>query len=277
MNERTVDVGGLELAVAEAGEGGEPLLLVHGFTGAKEDFTDFLDRFAAEGWHAVTFDNRGHGRSGKPASVDAYMLGAFADDVLGVADEVFGAGVPFALLGHSMGGAIAQLVATRSPARLTRLVLMDTVHGPIHGIDPEMVEAGIAVVRARGMQGMIDVYAEREGPLTTPADRRVRAERPGYVEFGERKMRDSSPDMYEAVARQLVHSDDRLEALSYLALPALVVVGEQDEPFLADSERMAKAIAGAELAVIADAGHSPQFENPEAWWIVVSGFLAGGR
>ena len=53
----------------------------------------------------------------------------------------------------------------------------------------------------------------------------------------------------------------------------LVIVGEQDRPFLGPSERMAKAIPRARLAVIPDAGHSPQFENTEAWWDALASFL----
>ena len=56
-------------------------------------------------------------------------------------------------------------------------------------------------------------------------------------------------------------------------MPTLVVVGEQDTPFLAVSQAMADAIPGAELVVLPDAGHSPQFEAPEEWWDAVSGFL----
>ena len=51
------------------------------------------------------------------------------------------------------------------------------------------------------------------------------------------------------------------------------MVGDQDRPFIAASERMAATIAGAVLAVIADAGHSPQFENPDGWWTALTEFL----
>ena len=59
------------------------------------------------------------------------------------------------------------------------------------------------------------------------------------------------------------------------SLPTLVMVGEQDRPLVGPSERMAATIPGACLVVIPDAGHSPQFENPESWWAALSGFLAG--
>jgi pimeloyl-ACP methyl ester carboxylesterase len=67
---------------------------------------------------------------------------------------------------------------------------------------------------------------------------------------------------------------DRLEAMRSLSMPTLVITGEQDQPIVGPSTAMAQAIPHAHLAVIADAGHSPQFENPDAWWSAVSNFLA---
>ena len=69
-------------------------------------------------------------------------------------------------------------------------------------------------------------------------------------------------------------STDRLESLRSLSMPTLVITGEQDRPIVKPSMAMAEAISGAELAVIPDAGHSPQFENPDAWWNALSTFLA---
>ena len=80
--------------------------------------------------------------------------------------------------------------------------------------------------------------------------------------------------MARAMMPTMVTQADRLEALGQLDVPALIIVGEQDAPFVTDSEEMAKAIPGATLAVIPEAGHEPQFENPEAWWAALRTFLA---
>jgi pimeloyl-ACP methyl ester carboxylesterase len=72
----------------------------------------------------------------------------------------------------------------------------------------------------------------------------------------------------------LASQDDRLQALAGLDVPTLVLVGEEDEPFRADSAAMAAAIPGAQLAVIAGGGHSPQFEAHDAWWEALTSFLA---
>jgi 3-oxoadipate enol-lactonase len=273
VDERTVVVRDLELVVAESGIGGRPLLLLHGFTGAKEDFTEWLDPLAERGWHAVAPDHRGHGRSDKPESDDAYSFSILADDSLALADAL-GWG-RFTLLGHSMGGMVAQLMATMSPQRLTGLVLMDTGHGPVDGLDADLVAAAVAIVRTQGMEALADLLADLPSPLDTPAHLRLLAERPGYAEFSDHKLRTTSGHLYAALAPRFLDTPDRLDALRRLpaTLPTLVMVGDQDLPFIGPSERMAAAIPGATLTVIADAGHSPQFENPEAWWTSLSEFL----
>ncbi|MBX3285825.1 MAG: alpha/beta hydrolase [Actinobacteria bacterium] len=269
---RQLVVAGNPIALVEAGSGGRPLLLVHGFTGAKEDFGDWIDAFAAEGWWVVAPDLRGHGDSHKPADESAYSLALYAQEVEALVDEL--GWDRFALLGHSMGGMIAQVLAIDRPERIARLVLMDTHHGPLEGLDPEVVAIGMDVLRAQGLPALLELLdamaAER-----APADERVRATRPGYVEWNERKLRTSSPAMYAAMATELVNRPDRLPDLAEVPVPTRVVVGEQDKLFVAAARAMADTIPGADLVVIPDAAHSPQFENPDAWWAAVSSFLAG--
>ncbi len=274
MQKRTVDLGTVQLAIAESGAGGRPFLLLHGFTGAKEDLTEWLDPLAEAGWHAVAPDHRGHGASSKPDDESAYSFEILAADSLALLDAL--GWDRFALLGHSMGGMVAQFIAAKSPERLTALVLMDTGHGPIHNLDPTMVDAAVSIVRTQGIDALADLLAESDSPLDTRAHQRVLAERPGHAEFEDRKFRSTSPALYAPLATSFTNTSDRLDDLEGLpdTLPTLVIVGEQDQPFLGPSQRMAKAIPDASLVVIPDAGHSPQFENPDAWWTALSGFLA---
>lgn len=279
MIERTLTVDGsggpVELSIAEAGEGGRPLLLAHGFTGAKEDFTEFLDRLAGLGWHAVALDHRGHGASAKPDDVAAYSFEILADDALGLLDALGWASA--VVLGHSMGGMVVQVLVTKAPERVAALVLMDTAHGPLDGVGgPEVGEAMGAFVLANGMEALLASQAGGS-PLDTPAHLRVLATREGYREFNDRKLLAASPHMVAAIIQQIVSVDpdlDRLDDLRGVKVPALVLVGDQDAPFLGPSQRMADAIDGAELVVLPDAGHSPQFEAPDAWWTALSSWLA---
>jgi pimeloyl-ACP methyl ester carboxylesterase len=264
------------LSVAEAGVGGRPLVLVHGFTGAKEDFTDWLDPLAELGWHAIAPDQRGHGASHQPADEAAYSFEEFATDLLALLDAMGWASA--VVLGHSMGGMVVQTATLLAPERFDAIVLMDTTHRALR-TDGGLVDLAVGIARAEGMAALMaaqDAMAQGDQPLGTPSGRRLDAERPGYREFGQRKMLASSPAMYAAMIRAITDTTaglDRLDGLRRLTMPALVIVGDEDEPFLKPSRRMAEAIPGAELAVIPDAGHSPQFENPEPWWKALRGFL----
>jgi 3-oxoadipate enol-lactonase len=270
---RKVQLGDVELAIAEAGIGGRPLLLLHGFTGAKEDFTDWVDALAALGWHAVAPDHRGHGDSSKPAGVEAYSTSILAADSTALVDAL--GWDRYTLLGHSMGGFVAQRMAFANPARILGLVLMDTGHGPVDGIDPDQVTLAVTIAVESGMDTLADLMAEIDSPLETAAHRRLVEVRPGYAQFEDRKFRATSPYLYASVAQELISCTDSLTSLSGMdpQPPTLVLVGEQDAPFRESAQRMAGVLRNATLAVIPDAGHSPQFENPDAWWQTVSSFL----
>lgn len=268
--------GPVELAVAESGAGGRPLVLIHGFTGAKEDFTDWLDPLAALGWHAIAPDQRGHGESHAPDEEHAYSFDLYAADLLVLMDAM---GWPSAVaIGHSMGGMVLQTAAVAAPERFEAIVLMDTSHRALRA-DETMIDLAIGIARAEGMAAVMaaqDALDEGDSPLGTEAGRRLEADRPGYKEFGQRKMLASSPAMYAAMIKTITDATsglDRLDDLRSLQMPALVLVGDGDRPFLKPSQRMADAIPGATLAVIPDAGHSPQFESTEHWWKALTAFL----
>jgi pimeloyl-ACP methyl ester carboxylesterase len=259
---------GVGLEVERLGDG-PPFVLVHGFTGAKEDFADHAPRFA-EHLSVVTFDHRGHGASDKPDDPAGYTLERLAADTIQVMDALELGRVR--LLGHSMGGMVARRLVLEHPDRVEALVLMDTSHGPPRSIDPQLALLAGEVAMTDGMAAL-RLLVDEVKPLGTAADDRVRAERPGYIEFGDRKWDAMAPAAYAGLARSIVDQPDQLDALHALECPTLVVVGEQDTPFLADSEAMAAVVPGATLRVIADAGHSPQFEAPEPWFRAVDGFV----
>jgi pimeloyl-ACP methyl ester carboxylesterase len=252
-------------------EGNGPgLMLVHGFGGAKEDFGDHIEALARD-YTVIAFDHRGHGESDKPHELSAYSFARLEADVLQVADA---AGVEhFRLLGHSMGGMVSRGVALHHAERVDALVMMDTSPGPIPGFDAELIEVAVTVALEQGkteLKALLDMAQT----LDTPAHQRLLAERPGYQEFNDRKWDALSERMWVALVRAIAYQQDDLDAMRSLECPVLVIVGEQDKPLVKPSRAMADAIPGATLAVIRDAGHSPQFENPAAWFDVLSRFLS---
>jgi pimeloyl-ACP methyl ester carboxylesterase len=271
---RRVDVGDVELAIAESGIGGRPCLLVHGFGAAKEDFTPWLPELAARGWHVVAPDLRGHGASDGPSDESRYSLATMAADVVGLLDAL--GWERAVMLGHSAGGPVVQHVVAAAPHRVGGLVLMDTWTGPFDGIDPELIELAAKVARTEGMAALADMQdALDEAPLDTPAYLALCERDPSHKDFGRRKLVACAPQMWAAMAEQLPGAPDMTSVLTELSgrgVPSLVIVGEQDTPFLEHSERLAAAL-GTRCAVIADAGHGPQFEATDAWWAELTGFL----
>ena len=265
------EVDGVRLACIEAGVGGSPLLLVHGFTGCKEDFADEIDLLVEMGYHVVAPDLRGHGSSDAPADESAYSLELFATELFALA-TVLG-WERFDLLGHSMGGMVVQLMALRHPERIDRLVLMDTHHGVIGTLDLGLVELGVELARTQGLAVIQEILKSGADPLANPAYTRLCAERPGYQEFAEGKMLRSSPSMYAAMLYEMATVEDRLDRLAVIGSTTLVLVGEFDQPFLEASAAMAGIIPDAEMVVLPGGGHSPQFEATEHWRRSVHAFL----
>jgi pimeloyl-ACP methyl ester carboxylesterase len=268
MRITTGDNVGLAVEVAGDGPG---LLLVHGFGGAKEDFSDHVARLARK-YTVVTFDHRGHGASDKPDDPSAYTLDRLVLDTLEVADAT---GLPsFRLLGHSMGGLVARKVVIRAPERVDALIMMDTSAGPLPSFDPSLMEVGASIALNEGKDALLALI-DFVKPLETPAHQRLVEERPGYREYCQKKNLDMSAVMWGALLLEQAYQSDDLAALAAaLRGPMLVLVGDQDEPFLEVAQPMADAIPGTQVIVIPNAGHSPQFENPDAWIAAVEELLA---
>jgi pimeloyl-ACP methyl ester carboxylesterase len=258
------------LAVEVAGEG-PGLVLVHGFGGAKEDFSDHVARLARQ-HTVVTFDHRGHGASDKPDDPNAYTLDRLVLDTLEVADAT---GLDsFRLLGHSMGGLVARKLVIRAGRRVDALIMMDTSAGPIPSFDPSLMELASSVALNEGKDALIALL-DFSKPLETPAHRHLVEERAGYREYCEKKVVDMSAVMWGTLLLEQAYQSDDLTALAAaLRGPMLVLVGDQDAPFLEVAQLMADAVRRSELVVIPDAGHSPQFENPDAWIAAIEEFLA---
>lgn len=260
---------GVEIEVDVRGDG-PGLLLVHGFGGSKDDFADHVEALGAT-HRVVTFDHRGHGRSGRGPDPDEYTLDRYAADTLQVADAL---DLPsFRLLGHSMGGMVARRLVLARPERVEALVLMDTSPGCPDSLDAELMDAAAKIALEDGkdvLKSLLDAAAT----LDTPAHQRLLAERPGYRELEARAWEALSIEMWAGTIREIAHQPDQLRELATVVCPTLVIVGEQDTAFLDSCRAMAATIAGARFVVIPDAGHSPQLENPRAWSAALGEFLA---
>jgi pimeloyl-ACP methyl ester carboxylesterase len=146
------------------GTRGEPLVLVHGYTGDVTDWEHQIAGFAAS-HRVLVMDHRGHGRSGAPPDRGSYTIERMADDVEALAARVgFG---PYHLVGHSMGGMVAQEIALRSPERLLSLTLEDTMADFEIGRSPlvrEIFDTRLRLAEAQGMAAVAQLPAPPRPP-----------------------------------------------------------------------------------------------------------------
>ena len=114
ISHRELDVRGLRLHIAEAGQG--PLVvLLHGFPESWYSWRHQLTALAAAGFHAVAPDQRGYGQTGRPSRVDEYTILHLAGDVTGLLDAL---GEPDAVVvGHDWGAPVAWHTALLRPER----------------------------------------------------------------------------------------------------------------------------------------------------------------
>jgi pimeloyl-ACP methyl ester carboxylesterase len=122
-----LEANGLQFHARAAGPRHGPLvLLLHGFPESSYGWRHQLEPLAAAGLRVVAPDQRGYGQSSKPTGRAAYTLDLLADDVMGLA-HALGA-ERYAVVGHDWGGVVAWHLATRGPAGLGRVAILNAPH-----------------------------------------------------------------------------------------------------------------------------------------------------
>jgi len=240
-----------------------PVLLIQGLGMNKNGWT--LQRFAmATKFRTIAFDNRGAGRSSVPDQ--PFTLQDMADDAVAVLDHY---GIRDAhIVGASMGGAIAQIVAVKYPERVRSLTLACTAcrNQPWR---TELLRHWSNTADSRGMREWAD---DSMRWLVGPRSFRRLAPAIGWL--GPLATFRQSAGFSQQVAAILDTDDSMVAELSNIKVPALVVVGNQDilTP-RADSEEIAERIPHAELVVISGAAHGLMVEHASTFNQIVVDFI----
>lgn len=273
----TLTINGVELVYEDVGQGDRPFVLVHGFTGFRDDFREQMPALTQLG-RTIIYDHRGHGDSAHTGDAATYTFAQLVDDLRGVLDARDVARCD--LLGHSMGGMIALRFALAYPQRVASLVLMDTAaRAPDHMPRAPLAAAG-AIARSDGMATLAELLRARghDDPSRPEAERRLEQEMGAtFWERRRRRLVAMDPEAFATLALELVDDTPLTDRLAKIRCPTLVMVGDQDIGFLAPAEELASGIPGAVKVVIPNAAHSPQLENPSAWIKAISDHLARAR
>ena len=213
-------------------------MFLHGYTGDTSDWRHQIDEFS--GKHRVlVLDNRGHGRSEAPPHKNAYTVESMVEDTRLLIRKT---GISrYHLVGHSIGGAVAQEIAIHEPQSLLSLTLQDTT----------------------------DWFGDHEEPGGTPP----------YISPEEAKRAAGRVDRMPQAALAgawmgLLTWKGSADRAHMIQVPTLIIHGSRDASRIIEgSRRLAASIPHAEVVVIEGAGHSPQSECPEQFNAALGRFL----
>ncbi|HEX3975262.1 MAG TPA: alpha/beta hydrolase [Solirubrobacteraceae bacterium] len=275
--ELTAKVGELELCYETFGAASAPpVLLIMGLASQMLLWDDrFCEQLASRGFRVIRFDNRDIGRSSqlrgaaiptrwqllrRSASGAAYALEEMAADSVGLLDALeIGAAH---IVGASMGGMIAQLVAINHPDRVLSLVSIMSTTG-----DPKVGRPQPRMMMMLMRKGRRERDAYIEDHIAT-----YRAIGSKQYDFEEEHKRERAAILFErgvypaGSARQLgavVSAADRTEALAGVRAPTTVIHGDADPLVdVSGGRATAEAIRGARLVILPGMGH----DMPRALW-----------
>jgi non-heme chloroperoxidase len=250
MSVNVVEVSnGVRLPYVERGsQSGVPVVMLHGYTDSWRSFEPVLPRLPQ--WvHALALTQRGHGDADRPAT--GYGAHDFASDVAAFMDALdLGRAV---IVGHSMGGYIAQRFAMEYPERLLGLMLVGSFATWRHPV--------LAELRAQVAQLVdpVDPAFARAFQESTVAQTVA----PAFMETVVRESLKLPAGVWQAVLEALEDADSPPEPGAITA-PTRILWGDRDALLArGEQEALAGAIAGARLVVYHGAGHALHWEEPE--------------
>lgn len=249
---------------------GRPLVWSHGFACGAKMWQPQVEWFA-DRYRVITYDVRGHGASDAPAEPEAYSQPHSVEDLRALLDHL---GLERSCIGGlSMGGNIALNLALAHPDLVAGLVIADTGAG---SDDPDgwrtKCAEWAALLESRGIEAAVDVM------LADPLFARYATQGPEAARhmrclLTTHRARGLALTLRGVLPRRpsLYSLEERLRAL---ATPALIIVGEHDEPCVKVSGYLAETLPNAQLARIREAGHMTNLEDPTTFNAAVDRFLA---
>lgn len=243
---------------------GDPLVLVHGHPFDRSMWRPQLERFGQAGWRVVAADLRGYGQTTVVPGTTPFST--FARDVVDLLDHLELDRVVIG--GLSMGGQIVMEVHRLFPERIRGLVLADTTP---QAETPQGREDRNTMADRLLREGMAPYAAEVLPKMVAPYNIDAL---PAVADHVMAMMLATSPAGAAAALRGRAERPDYVDMLERVAVPALVVVGADDEfTPVSDARLMADRIPDATLTVVEGAAHMPNLERPAEFDAALESFL----
>jgi pimeloyl-ACP methyl ester carboxylesterase len=246
-------LNGIEIEYQDGGQG-SPVLLGHGYS-ATGRMWDGQRAALGDGYRIISWDMRGHGQTESPSDPKQYSAALTVADMRALLGHC---GVERAVIGGlSLGGYVSLVFYLAHPEMVRALVICDS--GPGY----RNAEARTAW-NARANERAAEL--ETKGLEALAGRSREMREAMGHHR--------SAQGLAHAARGMLAQEGSAvIDGLGSIKVPTLIIVGDQDQPFLAPCEYMAKKIPGARLQIIPGAGHSSNLDQPAIFNRVLSDFL----
>lgn len=246
---------------------GDPILILHGFTGDGASFIQHLPRLAHT-HHLIAPDLLGHGATISPPHPDRYQMQHAIADLSALLTHLNI--TTCTVLGYSMGGRLALGFALSHPDKVTTLILESTSAGLATSSEREARmksdEALANRILADGIEKFVDEW-ERLPLWDSQSDALKASLRARRLKNNPLGLANSLRGMGTGAQP---YFGDRLTALT---MPVLLITGEKDAKFTAIGADMAQKIPHARLVVIPHVGHTVHLEAPEAYQDMIATFL----
>ena len=281
---RRIKVDDHEVVTYEYGNGEEVLFLLNGGPGLPCNYLrDPLLRMVSDGLRVVTYDQLGCGASDKPKDKSLWTIKRYVEEVE-IVRQALGLG-QLHLLGHSWGGWLAIEYALTYLDSIKSLILSNTCGDMPHLIGELERHRGalgpetVAMMQRHEAEGTFE-HEEYKAAVTLLNYRHV-LRLADWPESVHASLDDWNMDVYgtmqgpnEFLYTGNLKTWNRIDEMARVTVPSLVLVGQHDELTPACALKMHNALPKSEIKVFPNSSHMPFYEEPEAYFATLSGFLA---
>lgn len=251
---------------------GEPLLVLHGFSGSSKSFEELIDSWSKK-YKVILVDILGHGKSEKPKDFRSYEMDRVAEDLKHILDKL--KINKTCLFGYSMGGRLALTFTVNYPYLVSALVLESSSPGiadeKMRKIREQKDNELAEFIEKRGIKDFVNYWDSvplfNLAQMPLEKKRKLHQERLNNNILG---LANSLRGMGSGRQKSLWNS------LEDIDIPTLLIVGENDEKYCDISAKMVEIMPRARREVVKDTSHIVHFEKPEVLNKIVLDFLQGG-
>lgn len=245
----------------ELGGQGEPLLLLHGFTGRGGNWQIVAPHL--QGYQLLAPDLLGHGQSSAPADPGRYAMPHAAADLVALLDHLHLNQITVA--GYSMGGRLALFFALAYPGRVKRLVLESASPGlatPAEQLGRQKSDTALA--ERIETQGIEQFVSEWERLPLWDSQQKLPAE--VKAQLHQQRLQNRPQGLAHSLRGMGTGVQPNLwPRLPELNCPVLLLAGELDPKFVTINQQMAPLIPQVQLQLVPAAGHTIHVERPGDW------------